>query len=83
MGLGIRLGLGICDCGMPAPEGGSLDISTDGLVLNLDAGNAASYPGSGTDWFDLTSEGHDSTLINGPTFDSGDGGSIVFDGTRS
>ena len=29
-------------------------IVTDGLVLALDAGNAKSYPGSGTTWTDLS-----------------------------
>ena len=55
-------------------------IVQDGLVLNLDAGNTSSYPGTGTDWFDLTSNNNDGVLTNGPTFDSANGGSIVFDG---
>jgi len=59
-----------------------LSIVTDGLVLNLDAGNPLSYPGTGTTWTDLTTNGNNGTLINGPTFDSGNGGSIVFDGTN-
>ena len=50
------------------------------LILNLDAGNPSSYPGSGTTWFDLTSNNNNGILINGPTFDSGNGGSITFDG---
>jgi len=54
---------------------------TDGLVLALDAGNAKSYPGSGTSWSDLSGKGNNGTLTNGPTFDSGNVGSIVFDGT--
>lgn len=29
-------------------------ISTDGLILCLDAGNTRSYPGSGTTWFDIS-----------------------------
>jgi|688.fasta_scaffold47765_6 hypothetical protein len=57
-------------------------IVTDGLVLNLDAGNPLSYPGTGTTWTDLTTNGNNGTLINGPTFDSANGGSIVFDGTN-
>ena len=56
-------------------------IITDGLVLNLDAGDTSSYPGTGTDWFDLTGN-NNGTLINGPTFDSGNGGSISFDGVN-
>ena len=55
---------------------------TAGLVLNLDAGNAASYPGSGTAWTDLSGNGRNGTLTGGPTYSSADGGSIVFDGTN-
>lgn len=57
-------------------------IVQDGLILNLDAGNTSSYPGTGTVWTDLTGNGNNGTLINGPTFDSGNGGSIVFDGVN-
>ena len=53
---------------------------TNGLVLSLDAGNSKSYPGSGTTWTDLSGNGNHGTLINGPTFNSANGGSIVFDG---
>ena len=52
---------------------------TDGLVLCLDAANTKSYPGSGTTWSDLI-ESNNGTLVNGPTYSSADGGSIVFDG---
>ena len=55
-------------------------IVTDGLVLSLDAADKNSYPGSGTTWSDLSPYGNNGTLTNGPTFDSDDGGSIVFDG---
>lgn len=55
-------------------------ISTDGLVLYLDAANTKSYPGSGTVWSDLSRGGNNGTLTNGPTFNSTNGGSIVFDG---
>jgi len=54
-------------------------IVTDGLVFYVDAGNSKSYPGSGTTWSDLVGS-NNGTLTNGPTFDSGNGGSIVFDG---
>jgi hypothetical protein len=54
-------------------------IVTDGLVLNLDAGLVSSYPKTGTTWRDL-SGGANTTLVNGPTFSSDGGGSIVFDG---
>jgi hypothetical protein len=55
-------------------------IVTDGLVLYLDAANTKSYPGTGTTWNDLSGNGNNGTLTNGPTFDSSNGGSIVFDG---
>ena len=56
------------------------DIIEDGLVLCLDAASKRSYPGTGTVWTDLTGS-NNGTLTNGPTFDAGNGGSIVFDGT--
>jgi hypothetical protein len=46
-------------------------------VLYLDAGNVASYPGTGTVWTDLVG-GKQFNLINGPTYDSGNGGKINF-----
>ena len=55
-------------------------IITDGLVLALDAGNAKSYPGSGTTWSDLSGNGNNGTLTNGPTYSSSNGGSLSFDG---
>ena len=58
------------------------NIITDGLVLCLDAANTKSYPGSGTTWSDLSGNGNNGTLVNGPTFDSGNNGSIVFDGVN-
>ena len=57
-------------------------IITDGLVIALDAANTKSYPGSGTTWSDLSGNSNNGTLTNGPTFNSGNGGSIVFDGTN-
>jgi hypothetical protein len=57
-------------------------IITNGLVLYLDAANTRSYPGSGTAWNDLSRSGNNGTLVNGPTFSSGNGGSIVFDGVN-
>jgi hypothetical protein len=54
-------------------------IVTDGLVLNLDVGFTPSYPKNGTTWYDVSGS-NNGTLTNGPTFDSDNGGSIVFDG---
>jgi len=57
-------------------------IVTSGLVLNLDAGNTSSYPGSGTTWTDLSGNGNNGTLVNGVGYDSGNGGSLTFDGSN-
>lgn len=56
-------------------------IVTDSLVLSLDAAQPESYPGSGTTWTDLSGNGNNGTLVNGPAFNSENGGSIDFDGT--
>ena len=61
---------------------GGPDIIQDGLVLALDAADRNSYPGSGTTWADMSGNGNNSTLTNGPTFSSANGGSIVFDGVN-
>ena len=53
---------------------------TDGLVGHWDAGDANSYPGSGTDWFDLTANSNDGTLVNGPAYSTTGGAHIEFDG---
>ena len=53
---------------------------TDGLVLNLDAGNLNSYDGSGTTWSDLAQNGNDGT-ISGATYDSN--GHFVFNGSSN
>jgi hypothetical protein len=55
--------------------------NTNGLVLNLDAGNANSYPGTGTTWFDLAS-GNNGTLVNGPTYDTANGGGLILNGSN-
>jgi hypothetical protein len=57
-------------------------IVTDGLVFYVDAANSKSYPGVGTTWSDLSKNTNNGTLTNGPTFNNGNGGSIVFDGVN-
>jgi hypothetical protein len=59
---------------------GGPNIIEDGLVFAVDAANKKSYPGSGTTWTDLAGS-NNGTLTNGPTFDSGNGGVIDFDGS--
>jgi hypothetical protein len=64
------------------PVAPPINYVTDGLIYYVDAGNTSSYPGSGTTWTDLSGQGRTTTLVNGPTFDSGNGGSINFDGSN-
>ena len=59
----------------------SPQISLNGLVLALDAGNTKSYPGSGSTWTDLSGRGNNETLVNSPTYNSSNGGSFVFNGS--
>lgn len=61
---------------------GTIPIVQDGLTLYLDAAKANSYPGTGTNWFDLSPYTVSYTLTNGPTFNSEAGGCIVFDGSN-
>jgi hypothetical protein len=56
-------------------------IVTDGLVFYVDAANSKSYPGTGTDWADLSADAT-ATLTNGPTYSSNNGGYIDFDGSN-
>jgi hypothetical protein len=49
------------------------------LVLQLDAANPVSYPGSGTTWYDLSGNGLNATFTNGtPNYGSVNGGRIEF-----
>ena len=57
---------------------GNPDIITDGLILCLDAADKNSYPGSGTTWFDLSTQGNDATL-SGPTYNTTSFGNFNFD----
>lgn len=69
---------------MSTVQGGQGNIVTSGLILNLDAANPRSYlpPYNGTTWFNLASGSNNGALTNGPTYNTGSGGSIVFDGTN-
>jgi hypothetical protein len=58
------------------------ELTNPSLLLNLDAGNTESYSGTGTLWTDLSQYSNNGTLVNSPTFDSANGGSIVFDGSN-
>lgn len=59
------------------------DIVRDGLQVAYDAGYVNSYPGSGTNWFDMAGNGVTGVLTNGPIFvNSPDSPSIQFDATN-
>ena len=45
-------------------------VVRDGLVLWLDAGNTASYSGSGSTWSDLSGNGYHATLVGNPSYSS-------------
>lgn len=58
------------------------NIVTSNLILNLDAGNVVSYPGSGNIWYDLSGNGNNFTLYNGVGFSTDNGGCLTFDGSN-
>ena len=61
---------------------GTPKMITDGLVLYFDAANVKSYPGSGTNWVDLSPTAATASLLNGPVFGTRGNGSISFDSTN-
>jgi hypothetical protein len=54
---------------------------TTGLILNLDASNSASYPGSGTSWNDISGN-NNNALLNGAVFSKVSGVSYFTCGTN-
>lgn len=58
------------------------DVPRRGVVQWSDAGDTASYPGTGTTWQDSSGAGKSGTLTNGPTFTAENGGAIAFDGVN-
>ena len=60
----------------------TVNTVTSGIALLLDAGNTSSYPGTGTTWTDLSGNGYNGTLTNGPTYSSNNSGYIAFDGSN-
>ncbi len=58
-------------------------LINDGLIMNVDAANPLSYPGSGLIWADISGNNNNATLTNGPTFvGAGLSSYISFDGTN-
>jgi hypothetical protein len=43
-------------------------FNSNGALLYVNAGNTASYPGSGTTWTDLSGNTNNGTLVNSPVF---------------
>lgn len=61
-----------------------LAFNSVGALLYVDAGNTASYSGSGTAWTDLSSNTNNYTLVNSPPFTSaGTASYFSFSGTGS
>ena len=58
------------------------NIVTNGLTINLDAGNSSSYAGTGTSWYDTSGNNYSGTITNGPAFSGQNGGMITFDGAN-
>lgn len=55
------------------------NIITNNLILYLDAGNLVSYGGSGSNWYDLSTNVKNAILYNSPVFNSN--GTLSFNGT--
>ena len=56
-------------------------IVTDGLVLALNAADQNSYVSGSTTWNDLSGNNLNGTLVNSPTFNTDNGGNLLFNGT--
>jgi hypothetical protein len=57
-------------------------VESSQLVAAFDAGNTKSYVGTGTTWNDLSGRSNTGALTYGPTYNSSNGGAIVFDGSN-
>jgi hypothetical protein len=58
------------------------EIPPNNLIMNLDASNLLSYPGSGTTWYDTSGSNSNLTLLNGVTFtNNNDKSYLYFDET--
>jgi hypothetical protein len=59
-------------------------VTDSSTLLYLDAGNPASYPGTGTTWYDLSSNANNTTGYGGtaPTYSSSNGGYFTFNGSN-
>jgi hypothetical protein len=79
IGSGITVGPGIAMTNdISAPS-----FITSGLVLNLDAANPASYPGTGTTWTDISGSGYTGSMGTGVAYSSSNGGIMTFSGATT
>lgn len=56
------------------------NIDNESIVVNLDACNIKSYPGSGTTWYDISGYSNNGTLENSPTYSPDNKGYFSLDG---
>lgn len=61
-------------------QSSSSSLTDNNVLLDLDAGNASSYSGSGSTWYDLSGNGYDLEII-GATYDSNSPESFNFNGS--
>lgn len=59
------------------------NLLTNNALLSLDAGNRASYPGSGTTWYDLSGNSWNATNLSNMTYSSNNGGYFSYVGNGS
>lgn len=72
IGGGITIGPGIT-IGNPGPV-------TANLTMYLNAADSASYPGTGTTWFDVSGSSANISLVGSPTYTSGTPAYFTFNG---
>ena len=78
-GIGIGIAGNVFQTRAGLASGGGEDIVTDGLIFRVDAGDSASYPGTGTTWTDVINA-NNGTILNGTAYNSAQGGYFEFDG---
>lgn len=59
------------------------NLVKSGLILDLDANNLDSYPGSGTIWYDMSGMNANATIGNFPTFTNNNFSYFQFNGTSN
>ena len=59
------------------------NIVRSGLVLALDAADKNSYPGTGTNWYDISGNGNNGTITSGEYVASPNGGYLRNQGNVS